>query len=381
MKVALVRKDYTRKKGGAEGYVVTLSLQLVALGHEVHVFANRIETDCTDGITFHHVPVPGLRTFMRHVWFARNAEKLLRSDDFDIINGLSRIWYQDIYRVGDPLFVHWLRSHPPNIIDRVLGHVNPKQRTMLSIERKIFRSPMLRRVIAISQLDAGLLGRYYAMSPEKVKVIYNGVDHSRFSPGNRGRRREVLETLGVPQDRVVVLFVGMDFKRKGLRHLIDALAQLGGELGRVYCLVVGNDDPKKYAARARARGVLGSMTFTPATARIHEVYAAADFFVFPTLYDPFANVHLEALASGLPVITTSSAGGSEIIEEESNGFVLGAPEDTARLTECILELLDPGTRERMSGQAIESVRDFTCERNAREVASLYEEVVREKGQR
>ena len=119
----------------------------------------------------------------------------------------------------------------------------------------------------------------------------------------------------------------------------------------------------------------GSVTFVPATLEIQKFYGAADIFVFPTLYDPFANVHLEALASGLPVITTACAGGSEVIEEGGNGFVIPAPADTGRLCECIFKLLDPATRERASGEAVKSVRDFTIERNTREVAELYEEVL------
>ncbi len=378
VKIALVRKDYTRLKGGAEGYVVALSLQLARMGHDVHVFANRIETESDDGITFHKVPVPGLRTFMRHVWFAKNAERLLRQDEFDIINGLSRIWYQDIYRVGDPLFVHWLNSHRPNVVDRLLGKVNPKQRTMLSIEKRIFASPRLRRIIAISKLDRDLLEQYYSIPPQKVKVIYNGVDHERFSPGNRKFRGKVLASLGVSGKRIVLLFVGMDFKRKGLAYLIEAMKQMGTERRHTHCLVVSNDNPKKYRALAQRLGLADSLTFAPATPNIHEIYGAGDIFVFPTLYDPFANVHLEALACGLPVITTTSAGGCELVEHGVNGFVLSSPQDSKALAQHILELLDPKAREEMSQKALESVGDFTLERNTREVAALYEEVLEEK---
>jgi UDP-glucose:(heptosyl)LPS alpha-1,3-glucosyltransferase len=378
MKIALVRKDYTRRKGGAEGYVVSLSKQLATMGHEVHVFANRIETDETNGVSFHRVPIPGLRTFLRHVWFAKNAEKMLREEEYDIINGLSRIWYQDIYRIGDPLFIHWLQCHPPNFIDRVLGHLNPKQRTMLSLEKRIFRSPMLRRTIAISRLDCDLLQRYYSVPPGKIRVIYNGVNHGRFNPGNRKFRSEVLAGFGVPENKTVLLFVGMDFKRKGLAHLIAALERLGTELRCVHCLILSNDNPKKYVQQAQKLRVDGSITFAAATPDVEKVYGAADIFVFPTLYDPFANVHLEALASGVPVITTAAAGGAEVIDDGKNGFVLREAQDTESMAQRILELLNPVNRRRMSEEAVESVKDFTVERNAREVAALYEEVHLEK---
>ena len=378
MKIALVRKDYTRKKGGAEGYAVALSLQLAVMGHEVHVFANRIDAADTEEITFHEVTVPKLRTFFKHVWFAKNVEKMLREEEFDVINGLSRIWHQDIYRVGDPLFKHWLNCHNPNFIDRIFGNLNPKQRVLLSLERRIFESPMLRRIIAISELDKRLLQEYYGLPEEKIRVIYNGVDHTRFRPENRTHRDEILAGYGIPEDRTIILFVGMDFKRKGLAYLIESLALLGSERDGVRLLVVSNDNPKKYVQLARRAGVDDIIVFAPATTEIHKVYGAADIFVFPTLYDPFANVHLEALATGLPTITTASAGGAEIVSKGTNGFVLSSPQAVEEMAERIREMLNTETRKQMSLNAVESVKDFTVERNAREVAALYEEVAAEK---
>jgi UDP-glucose:(heptosyl)LPS alpha-1,3-glucosyltransferase len=171
----------------------------------------------------------------------------------------------------------------------------------------------------------------------------------------------------------------MDFKRKGLCYLLDALRLLGPELRRVHCLVVSGDDPRKYRLQALRDGTGPHVTFAPATEQIGEVYAAADIFAFPTLYDPFANVHLEALASGLPVITTASAGGAEVIRNGENGFVVPHAQDTKRMAECVLELLDSQARLRMSENAARSAGSFTIERNVREVASLYEEVFAEKG--
>jgi UDP-glucose:(heptosyl)LPS alpha-1,3-glucosyltransferase len=378
MKIALVRKDYTDKKGGAENYAVTLSRQLARLGQEVHIYAAKIDAPKSEKIFAHLVPLPRIRTFARHISFAKNCEKMLRAEKFDIINGLSRIWHQDIYRSGDPLFIHWLKSHKPNIADRFFSVINPKQKAMLSLEKKVFTSKMLRRVIAISNLDKTLISRYYGVPHQNICVIYNGVDFERFNPGVRRFRTEVRRQLGVPEDSVVALFVALDFKRKGLNSLIKSLALLESRGENLICVVVGNGKSSKYQARAKRCGIAHRIVFAGTSANVEQFYGAADFFVFPTLYDPFANVHLEALACGLPVITTREAGGAELIREGENGFVISPSDNVNELSEKILALMDGAVREKMSRIAAESVKDFTVERNARSVLKLYTEVLEEK---
>jgi UDP-glucose:(heptosyl)LPS alpha-1,3-glucosyltransferase len=378
MKIALIRRDYTDKKGGAENYTVTLSRQLARMGQEVHIFAATADASVRERIFTHIVPVPRVRTYAHHIQFARNCEKLLRAEKFDIINGLSRIWYQDIYRSGDPLFVHWLKSHKPNILDRLLGAVNLKEKALLSLEKKVFSSGMLRRVIAISNLDKTLISRYYGFPEEKIQVIYNGVDFDRFNPGVRRFRKDVRGQLGIREDSVVALFVAHDFKRKGLKSIMKSLSLLRDRFESLICVVVGDGKSPKYQARAKRFRVEHKIVFAGTSANVEQFYGAADFFVFPTLYDPFANVHLEALACGLPVITTRAAGGAELIRNSENGFVIPSSDNVNELSEKILALAEPAVREKMSRLAAESVKEFTLERNARDVLKLYEEVLEEK---
>jgi UDP-glucose:(heptosyl)LPS alpha-1,3-glucosyltransferase len=378
MKIALVRKDYTDKKGGAENYAVTLSRQLARLGHEVHIFAATADAPIRERIFTHIVPVPLVKTFAYHTAFARNCEKILRAEKFDIINGLSRICYEDIYRSGDPLFAHWLKSHKPSILDRLLGAVNPKEKALLSLEKKVFTSAMLRRVIAISNLDKSLISRYYGLPQEKIRVIYNGVDFERFNPGVRRFREEVRRQLGIPEDSVVALFVALDFKRKGFDSILNSLALLKDKCENLICVAVGDGKSSKYQAQAERCGVAHKIVFAGTSANVEQFYGAADFFVFPTLYDPFANVHLEALACGLPVITTSQAGGAELIRNSENGFVIPSSDNVKELSEKIAILTDSAVREKMSRSAAESVKEFTLEKNVRSVLQLYEEVLEEK---
>ncbi|MFH1421706.1 MAG: glycosyltransferase family 4 protein [Planctomycetota bacterium] len=378
MKIALVRKDYTDKKGGAEGYIVALSRQLADMGHEIHIFAAAVDVPEHRGIYNNIVPIPNIRTFARHLWFAKNCEKILSTQKFDIINGMSRIWYQDVYRSGDPLFIYWLKSHKPNIIDRVLGAINPKQKTMLSIEKRVFNSKMLRKVIAISELDRRLIKQYYNIPEEKIKVIYNGVNMARFNPSVSKFRQQIRSKFGISEKSDVALFAGLDFKRKGLASLIESVSLLEEKNDNLVCLIVGSNNYIKYQTMAKRLGIMNKIIFAGASAKVEEFYGAADFFVMPTLYDPFANVHLEALACGLPVITTSQAGGAELIQCGKNGFVIPSHTHVKELSEKILMLLNPNVRKKMSIAATKSVKDYSLESNARNVVALYEQVLEEK---
>jgi UDP-glucose:(heptosyl)LPS alpha-1,3-glucosyltransferase len=382
LRIALVRKDYSPSRGGAENYTAMLARALRDMGHEVHIFARAFETDELDSVRLHAVPAPGIHSSLRNYTFAANVEKILRpqSGRYDIVCGLSKIWYQDVYRISDPIYRHWLAVHKMSVIDNIVGFLNPRHRIPLIMERKIFDPRNYRRIIAISKLDEELARKYYKVPSSRIRVIYNGVDHTRFNPALREKfRRAVREKYGIADEKVVFLFAAMDWKRKGLVYALEAVQLLDeSQRNRAVLLVVGRGDRNEYERIARRLGVAESVVWEGPVRDIEQYYGAADAFVFPTLYDPFANVHLEALATGLPVITTRMAGGAEIIADGENGFIVPSGDDVRALSAAMRALLGDGLRSAMSAKAAVSVRGFTVERNARETVALYGEILDEK---
>ncbi len=382
LKIALVRRDYTRKKGGAENYFAALAGALRDFGHEVHLFVNTSDIESSDNLVIHKVPMMKFVSELRVYSFAQNAERILRRrhEEFDIVNGLSKIWFQDVYRMSDPLYRHWIKIHPTSLIDTVAGFLNPRHRVPLHMEKLLFNPRNFRRIIAISELDRRLVKACYHVPSERIRVIYNGVDHSRFNPSLRnGPRSRIRGKYGFEDDRVVFLFAAMDWKRKGLSYALDALARMDEKAKKcLSLLVVGRGDRKKYENTARKLGVADLVTWEGPVGNIEEYYGAADAFIFPTIYDPFANVHLEALASGLPVITTAMAGGAEIVQPGENGYVIESADDTDDLAGKMTMLMHDSLRIKMGGNASKSVAGFTVERNARETLDLYYEILEEK---
>jgi UDP-glucose:(heptosyl)LPS alpha-1,3-glucosyltransferase len=151
MKVALIRKEYTRSWGGAESYVVHLSRHLAEWGHTVHVFANTWDELSDPRINFHRIPMLDFYSPLKNLTFALATKRLLKKEKFDIVNGFSQVYPQDIYRMGDGLHRHFLKSQSPTL-SKFSEHVNPRHRAILFIEKQVFKPKNYYYIIANSRL-------------------------------------------------------------------------------------------------------------------------------------------------------------------------------------------------------------------------------------
>lgn len=373
MKIAIVRKKYTFH-GGAEGFSQTLVKNLTAEGHEIHIFAIKWDVQGHIGnVYFHRVPAVTVNSFLRDLTFAINAYRILRQRrrEFDVIQSHDKTLLQDIYRAGDGCHREWLaqRLKRAGFFQKLSTYLNPYHWLILSLERRIFKERRFKRVIAISELVKRNIIDHYGVEENMIKVIYNGVDLERFKPENRGLFRDrVRKQYNIPDNVPVVLFVGSGFERKGLMYLVEAVEKINTQ---VAVMVLGKGDTRGLKRLIKRQMFI----FCGPQRDIERYYAAADIFAFPTIYEPFGNVHLEALASGLPVITTRLSGASEIIENGKQGFVIEVPEDTKGLKEAIEILLDEKFREEMSINARVLAEKFTFQKHINEMIGLYSEII------
>ena len=333
MKIALVVKEHVESKGGLERYAVSLSRQFARRGHEVHVFANRWDDE--EGLIFHYVPYVRWLSLLKVVTFPRNVKKYLKRDSFDLVYGLTPFYPLDIYRVGEGIHRDVLLARFPGALRRFSRYLNPKHRAILAIEKRLFSPGNFRRIITNSKMVKTRLVDIFDMPPEKIRVIYNGYDAARFNAEAVGSRAETRERYGVGEAEELVLFSSNDFKRKGLDFLIEALSMLAKKGTPKRLMVTGRGDRKRYRRLASRLGA-GEIIFTGQVGDMERYYGAADVFVLPTLYDPFSNVCLEAMACALPVITTNSNGAAEIITEGVDGYVI----DDARSTHLMADRIE-----------------------------------------
>ena len=374
MKIALIRKKYTYH-GGAESFSQGLIDQLLLQGHEVHIHAISWEgRSPSPGMFFHKVPAVTFNSLLRDLMFAFASRNQVAEGHYDIIQSHDKTLYQDIYRAGDGCHIEWLRQRwkRTGILGRLSTVFNPYHWLILGLERSIFRGERYRKIIAISELVKRNIIEHYQVPVDDIVVIYNGVDLRRFHPGNRERfRKEVRRQYEIAEQDRGFLFVGSGFERKGVGYLIEAAEMLDAP---VTLLIVGKGSQKKFQNMVGKQRVI----FCGPQKNIEQYYAAADAFVFPTVYEPFGNVHLEALASGLPVITTRNSGAAEIIEEGKSGFVVPEPEDRNAISESMKRLLDAGMLQAMAREARRTAERFTLERSVFEMLRLYSAIMEEK---
>ncbi|MFN3476913.1 MAG: glycosyltransferase family 4 protein, partial [Candidatus Methylomirabilales bacterium] len=376
MRIALVRQRY-QVGGGAERSLESLMAELIKEGHDVHLFTNRWDATKLDGVTFHRVPIIKGLSFLKVLSFAAFSYLQLKRMNFDIIHSFERTLYQDIYRAGDGCHREWLiQRHRAAPWRRALDAVNPLHRSILFLERRLFAPGHCLKIIANSRKVREEIIHHYGFPSDCITLVYNGVDLMRFHPLNRKRlRSHIRRMLGLDPEDLVLLFVGSGFERKGLKVLIEGAALTRGAGRDLTILVAGKGNPKRYLALAERLGFSGRLRFLGVWPNVEELYAAADTFLLPTLYDPFANTCLEAMASGLPVITTAQNGVSELIEEGRNGLIVKDPLDSGEVGEKLLELADPGRRRSMGEEARKVAEAFPLSRNVQETVKIYQEVL------
>ena len=232
---------------------------------------------------------------------------------------------------------------------------------LAALERRIYPNTNV-TLLTVSQRSADLLKRHFGR--QEVPVIPNCVDTRQFSPPVRlGRRREARLKRDYSDGELVILLVGNDWRAKGLAVLLKAVAAKPGLLFRV--LVAGEDAPAPYQAMAKSLGILEQCRWESARADVMDLYAAADMYVSPSLEDSFALPVAEAMASGMPVVTSSLAGVSELIRNDVDGFILRDPHDTQGLQRLLERLYGDATlRRRISESAAQTAREWTWDRHA-----------------
>jgi UDP-glucose:(heptosyl)LPS alpha-1,3-glucosyltransferase len=348
MKLVFIKKNFSIH-GGVEKYMKTL-LDYLTLANkdkkykaEIHVIAKKWAD--SPGIIFHKVnPLP-LGSFISAIAFNSAVHKKIEKLKPDCVISFERTTCQDIYRAGEGCHKEWLkiRTRIEPLWKRLSFLINPLHITMLRIEKKLFSKSKL--IIAISEMVKSQIIQNYNVPDKKIKVIYNGVDLKKFSPENsKLYRSEIRGEYSIANDTKLILFVGSGFKRKGLKTALQAISSMQNknqtsDTVKIKLMVIGKGNVKKYRSLAVKYKVDDLVLFIKPQKDIEKFYAAADIFVLPTFYDPFGNVMIEAMASGLPVITTRSSGASELIQNGNEGFVLEDPADFNTLAEYINKTL------------------------------------------
>jgi UDP-glucose:(heptosyl)LPS alpha-1,3-glucosyltransferase len=367
-RIALVRQRYNAA-GGAERFVSRAMEALRRDGAEITLITRRWQDGAGAGIValdpFH------IGRTWRDWSFARAVCRHVRETRYDLVQSHERLACCDVYRAGDGVHREWLlqRSRVVGPLRRASLWANPHHRYLLARERELFASPRVRAVICISRMNREEIMRHYGTPEGKLPVVYLGIDLDHFHPAERARLRPAQRAaLGFGEPDLVLVCVGSGFERKGVATLLRAVAKSSV---RCHAIVVGGDKHAAgYEALARELGIADRVRFAGVQKDARPWYAAGDVFVMPSLYEPFGNANMEALAMGLPVITSTKSGVAELLRPGVSGYVHDAL-DADGVAVSIAALADPVHREAMGRAARTVAEGYSLEAMSRQLLDLY----------
>ncbi len=358
MNIALCYENVLPARGGCETYLADLCRRLVTSGHDVHLYACQWDSDALPKeMHYHPLPRPAGPRFLRPWRFGAACQAALKANHHHVSIGFDKTWGQDVLYPQGGLHAasadHNINKHRHGLVRapaRVIKNLDLAHWSFTRLEKKQYLSGNPSLIVVNSHMVAGHFQRYYNVGPEKLRVVHSAIDSSRFERPDRPKlRQEWRQRWGIGNEEIVGLFVAMNYRLKGLEPLLRAVACLPTK-HPFRLLVAGHPRFEAYARLADKLGIANRLLFLGPRRDVHHCYFAADFLVHPTFYDPCSLVVLEALACGLPVITTRFNGASEFLlpgqtaSGSPAGFVLDDPHNHRELARLMSQLFDPGRR-------------------------------------
>lgn len=382
MRVALVhlRHAYT---GGTERYLNLLAAFLAERGDEVTIVCRSHERPPHPSVRFEELRPIAIGATARMKSFAQAVEQHVAASSYDVVYGLGKTWTHDVVRLGggcQATYIELAHSATLKPWERALQIGEGKLEAALAIEKKALAPGNYQRVVVNSRMVARDVQARHGVPAEKIDLVYNGADLERYAPALRATSGAALrKELGLGASEFVVLFLGSGYGRKGLDVVLAGFADAARVHAQLRLLVVGHDsDQPRYETMARKMGLVGRVCFLGGRRDTEACYAASELYVLPTRYDPFANTTIEALASGVPVITSANNGASELLDGGGAGTVLPNAGDAKGVAEGIRSWCDPAHWQRGATAARAVAEKHSARAKCAESAAILDHVARSK---
>ena len=364
MKIAFILRNFGGV-GGTEKYSGDLASWLTRSGHQVHVHSANLHllTVSRAGVVPHPMALAG-RGWTAERDFVRLADQIPR-DRYDLVQGFGRSTHHDVFRAGGGAHATWLKASGTTLFRRLRASLSFYERWCLKVDHEA--ASKARIVFCNSEMAAADVRRVHQLAEERVRVIRNGVDGQRFRPSAQ-RRQAARAHWGVPDGGRVALFLGSGFHRKGLETAVRAFAKSARSKDR---LVVMGRDSQAERRLQQARQVLGDRLVASGPVQDPEAWLpGADATLLPTRYDAAANTTLEALACGVPAVTSRKDGNHEIVP--CVDWVVADPDDATAFGRALDAAWSAGEAASMTCRTV--AEEWTVNRNGAAVEALYNEV-------
>ena len=363
--------------GGSEIFLSRFIERLVDEGHECHIFATQWDKSKKNNILIHNVWFLKWPSFMKVLSFAVGSYFALKRVPLDVILSFERTLYHDVFRAGDGCHKEWLiqRRKAVSPLRYLTILFNPFHLALLFIEKKIFKMKKLQAIIANSHMVKREIIKHYDVRENNIHIIYNGLDPTLFNlMGASELRKKYRESLGISDNTFLLLFVGSGFERKGLLYLIEAVAILKKRINTIKLLVVGRGKTRRYESISYKCNIGQDVIFLGPQRDVRGLYSASDIFVLPTLYDPFSNATLEAMAYGKPVVTSKFNGASEVVEKEDMGCIIQEPKNPDEIASKTEEVIVKVNKKVYKDKDKNIAKNYSIESTVKEYLHILEKI-------
>ena len=381
LKIAVLIRDFV-STGGAEKYALEVTRRL-ALDHDLHVFAQHWSFDGKEKITFHRIPRLFIKpSFLNQLLFSYFTHRSV-DRSFDIIHTYERVSHFDVFTIQSSCFRSLItrqRSLWRRMLVWLSVFISPRKMAYLWLEKKQFTYDKGRLLIAVSENIKKNVQDNYSLPDDSFRLAYTAVDIDIAIKGrDNNRHKELRSRFGIAEDDLVILFVGTEFKRKGLDALLKAAASIPRSNIKLVVAGGGGGKLKKYTKLAEELGLGDNIIFLGLVPDVEKLYAISDIYILPTLSDPCPLSPLEAMASGVATIMSCSryAGTAELIAN-GEALILENPKDAQEIASALLRLMEKSYRDELSEKGRRLAETLTWEKTAEDTLSTYYEVLKRK---
>lgn len=322
--------------GGMQRDFMRIARECRDRGHSIHVYTMNWEGEVEPGFHVHLIKPNGLQNHTRMTSFVRQLQERLKQEKYDRVIGFNKMPGLDFYYAADVCFQKRAREKH-GFLYRLL----PRYRHLAKLEQQVFARAASTHILAISPFTQSEFSTYYQTEAQRFHLLPPGIAPDRLAPANAEEiRARVREQLQLSKDDVLLLMVGSGFKTKGLDRAISALAALPENLRkRSYLYVVGQDNATLFQQQAQRLSVTQQVRFLGGRSDVTDYYLAADLLVHPAYHENTGTVLLEALAAGLPVLTTDVCGYAHYVKDADAGVVLDTPFNQDNLNKALETIL------------------------------------------
>jgi UDP-glucose:(heptosyl)LPS alpha-1,3-glucosyltransferase len=380
MKIALAIENFSQHAGGAEAYAVGLANTLVLEGFDVHLYGHSWDGE-PDRAEFHPIRrLPGwVSPSIKLQDFALQHRRMTARENFDVILGFGNTVAMNVYQShGGVHYISNMRklqavSNPLlRFLKKLILFGTPKYHIRAWIESAPFRMKERPVIIAISEMVRQDMASYFGIDSSEIRLVYNGIDCAKFAARESGKGERLRQELGFDKE-TLFLFMAYDFRKKGVRYLVEAADKLRQKVGSgaFGVVIVGAPPSLQLRNKVRQLGLSNTVIFHGPTTEPEAFYQACNVFILPTFYDACSLVVFEAMAAGLPAITSIFNGAAGIITEGRDGAVLKDPRDTDEMSDAMLGFLSSEVLRDASAAAKLTASNYTIESNHIQMIEIF----------